>query len=157
MNIYDFTVKDLQANDVELSKFAGQVLLIVNTASAWGLVKQLGELQKLYEQYHNDGLEILGFPSNQFSNQEPLDNSEIATHYLEKYGVTFPLFAKVDVNGDTADPLYKYLRTQKKGLLGDSIKWNYTKFLIDRSGAVIKRFAPTDSPAKIAKHIQKLL
>lgn len=120
-------------------------------------MKQLGELQKLYEQYHNDGLEILGFPSNQFSNQEPLDNSEIATHYLEKYGVTFPLFAKVDVNGDTADPLYKYLRTQKKGLLGDSIKWNYTKFLIDRSGAVIKRFAPTDSPAKIAKHIQKLL
>ena len=121
------------------------------------MVKQLGELQKIYDMLADEEFEILGFPSNQFSNQEPLENDEIQAHYFDKYGVTFPLFAKIDVNGETAHPLYKFLTTEKKGFLGGLIKWNYTKFLIDKKGNVVDRFAPTTEPDKFLGRIKELL
>lgn len=158
MSVHDFTVKNIRGEEVSLSQYAGKLMLIVNTASKCGFTPQYTGLQKLYEQYGNDGLAVLGFPCNQFNHQEPGTEEEIASFCQLNHGVTFPLFAKIDVNGPDAHPLYQYLTKEAPGLLGTkAVKWNFTKFLVDGSGKVLKRFAPTDSPEEIGKHIEKLL
>ncbi|MDF2935531.1 MAG: bsaA [Paenibacillaceae bacterium] len=158
MSVHDFSVKNIRGEEVSLSQYAGKLLLIVNTASKCGLTPQYTGLQKLYEQYGPEKLMILGFPCNQFNHQEPGSEEEIASFCQLNHGVTFPLFAKIDVNGDNADPLFKYLTKEAPGLLGiKAVKWNFTKFLVDGNGKVLKRFAPTDSPEEIGKHIEKLL
>ena len=157
------TVNDFDADTIDgraraLSHYRGKVLLIVNTASQCGLTPQYAGLEALYREYRDRGLEILGFPCNQFGAQEPAGESEIATFCETQYGVSFPMFAKVDVNGDAAHPLFKWLRRQAPGLLGsEAIKWNFTKFLVDREGRVVERFAPTSAPADLAPAIEKLL
>jgi len=158
MSIYDYSVTNIKGEEVSLSDYKGQVMLIVNTASKCGFTPQYTGLQKLHEEYEGTGLAVLGFPCNQFGSQEPGNEEEITSFCQLNHGVTFPLFAKIDVNGANADPLYKYLTKEAPGLLGTkAVKWNFTKFLVDRSGKVIKRFAPTDTPEQIATHIQKLL
>ncbi|WP_289001798.1 glutathione peroxidase [uncultured Megasphaera sp.] len=181
MNVYDFTVKTNRGVEKSLSEYKGKVLLIVNTASKCGFTPQFEELQKLYEQYKDKGLEILGFPCNQFAEQDPGTADEIQDFCRVNYGVTFQIFEKGDVRGETAQPLFKYLTEQKgfKGfdmnhpiapvlvealkanfpefLEGDGIKWNFTKFLIDRQGNVVERFEPTTVPSAIAGDIEKLL
>ena len=157
-SIYDFTVSDIHGKPVKLDRYRNKVMLVVNTASQCGFTPQYKGLEALYEKLHGKGLEILGFPCNQFGEQEPGDEKEIAKFCELNYGVTFPLFAKVDVNGETAAPVYKYLKAEKPGLLGsEAIKWNFTKFLIDRKGNVVKRYAPNDTPESIAKDIEKAL
>jgi glutathione peroxidase len=157
-SIYDFTVKDIHGKPVKLDRYRGKVMLIVNTASECGFTPQYKGLEALYEKLHDEGLEILGFPCNQFGGQEPGGEKEIAQFCEVNYGVTFPMFAKVDVNGDKAAPLYKYLKGEKPGLLGsEAIKWNFTKFLVDREGNVVKRYAPNDTPESIAKDVEKAL
>ncbi len=155
--IYDFTAKSLSGKDVPLGDFRGQVLLVVNTASKCGFTPQYEGLEKLYEELHPKGLTVLGFPCNQFGKQEPGSESEIGTFCQVNYGVSFPMFAKIDVNGPDAHPLYKYLKSEKKGLLGGRINWNFTKFLIDRAGHVVARYAPTTKPESLDKPIAKLL
>ena len=157
MSIYDFTVKDIEGNDVPLSNFKGKVLLIVNTASKCGFTPQYEDLEKLYEKFGKDKFEILAFPCNQFGNQEPGDNVAIKNFCEISYDITFPVFSKIDVNGKEADPLYKYLTEAKKGILGGSVKWNFTKFLVDSEGNVVDRFAPTTSPSKLEGVIEKLI
>ena len=157
MSIYDFTVKSINGEDVSLSVFKGKVLLVVNTATGCGFTPQYDGLEDLYEKYHDRGFEILDFPCNQFANQAPGTESEIASFCSMKFGVTFPQFAKIKVNGDSEEPLYTWLKSQKGGVLGSKIKWNFTKFLIDREGNVIERFAPTVTPEKIDSEIEKLL
>ncbi|MBR4452367.1 MAG: glutathione peroxidase [Clostridia bacterium] len=157
MSIYDFTVKSINGEDVSLSVFKGKVLLVVNTATGCGFTPQYDGLEDLYEKYHDRGFEILDFPCNQFANQAPGTESEIASFCSMKFGVTFPQFAKIKVNGDGEEPLYTWLKSQKGGVLGSKIKWNFTKFLIDREGNVIERFAPTVTPEKIDSEIEKLL
>ncbi|MDF2924473.1 MAG: glutathione peroxidase [Paenibacillaceae bacterium] len=158
MSLYNYTAPSIRNEQVSLEQYAGKVLLIVNTASKCGFTPQYDGLQKLYEKHRDQGLEILGFPCNQFSHQEPGDEGEIASFCKINYGVTFPLFAKIDVNGANAHPLYQYLTKEAPGLLGSkAVKWNFTKFLVDRDGKVIKRFSPTDTPEKIEEHILKLL
>lgn len=155
--VYDFTVK--RANDLEqsLKEYEGKVLLIVNTASKCGLTPQFKGLQQLYEKYSERGFEILGFPCGQFNNQE-FDQIEETTAFCQRnYGVTFPIFAKIDVNGENAHPLFKYLKSEKGGVLSNEIKWNFTKFLVNRDGKVIARYAPTTAPSKIEKDIEKEL
>jgi len=155
--VYDFTVKLPNGTKKSLKDFEGKVLLIVNTASKCGFTPQFKGLQELYERYRDQGLEILGFPCDQFANQE-FENIEETTQFCQlNYGVTFPMFAKVDVNGDHADPLFQFLKVQKKGVLSKNIKWNFTKFLIDRSGQVAERYAPTTEPNKIEPDLQKIL
>lgn len=157
-SIYDFTVTDMKKRPVRLDIYKGKVLLIVNTATGCGFTPQYKGLEKLYELYKDYGLVVLGFPCNQFGNQAPGTEEEISDFCELNYGVTFPQFAKIDVNGPSADPLYKWLKEQKKGILGSkSIKWNFTKFLIDRNGKVTDRFSPTDTPEDIEPAIQKLL
>ena len=155
--IYDFTAQSLAGEDVQLSRFEGQVLLIVNTASACGFTPQYGGLQTLQQELGPRGFSVLGFPCNQFGAQEPGDARQIEKFCESKYAVTFPMFAKIDVNGAGAHPLYQYLRKEKSGLLGSSIKWNFTKFLVDRSGKVVGRYAPTASPEAIRKEIEAYL
>ena len=156
-SIYDFQVKKANGEVQSLKNYEGKTLLIVNTASKCGLTPQLEGLQKLYEQYKERGLEILGFPCDQFNNQE-YDNIEETTQFCQRnYGVSFPIFAKVDVNGDNEDPLFTFLKEQKKGVLSNKIKWNFTKFLVDSNGQVIERYAPTTEPAKIEEDLQKRL
>jgi glutathione peroxidase len=156
--IYDLTVKDIRGKSVRLDAYKGKALLIVNTASKCGFTPQYKGLEELYRKLHGRGLEILGFPCNQFGAQEPGAETEIASFCEVNYGVTFPLFAKIDVNGDDAAPLYQYLKRAKPGLLGsEAIKWNFTKFLVDRKGNVVERFAPNVEPASIAGDIEKLL
>jgi glutathione peroxidase len=156
--IYDFAVKDIHGKTVKLDAYKGKPLLIVNTASKCGFTPQYKGLEALYEKLHGKGLEILGFPCNQFGEQEPGTEAEIESFCELNYGVTFPMFAKVDVNGDAAAPLYKYLKKEKPGLLGsEAIKWNFTKFLVDRDGKVIERYAPNTEPSAIAGDIEKLL
>jgi len=157
MNIYDFNVKDALGKLISLSNYRNKVLLIVNTASKCGFTPQYKDLEELYKKFGNEKFEILAFPCNQFGNQEP-GNNEAIKHFCEiSYDITFPIFSKIDVNGKDADPLYKYLTSTKKGLLGDAIKWNFTKFLVDTSGNVIDRFAPTTAPSKLESTIEKLI
>lgn len=157
MSVYNFQVKDAKGNTIELEQYAGKVLLIVNTASKCGFTPQYAGLEELYKNYQEKGLVVLGFPCDQFAHQEPGSDAEIQSFCQMNYGVTFPVLAKIEVNGKNAHPLYKYLRTQKKELLGDSIKWNFTKFLIDKQGNVVQRFAPNFEPVGIAPEIEKLL
>ena len=157
-SIYDFSVDDIHGKPVKLDRFKDQVLLIVNTASQCGFTPQYKGLETLYEKYHGKGLAVLGFPCNQFGAQEPGTEKEIAQFCELNYGVTFPLFAKVEVNGANASPIYKYLKAEKPGLLGsEAIKWNFTKFLIDRKGHVLARYAPNDTPESMAADIEKAL
>ncbi|NHN36875.1 glutathione peroxidase [Pseudomaricurvus alcaniphilus] len=158
MGIYEMTAEALGGEKVALNEFAGKVILVVNTASKCGFTPQYKGLESLYQQYKDKGLVILGFPCNQFGGQEPGDAEEIGEFCERNFGVTFPLFAKVDVNGSNAHPLFNYLKDEAPGLLGSKkIKWNFTKFLVGRDGKVIKRFAPTDTPAAIEKTLQQLL
>jgi glutathione peroxidase len=155
--IYDFSATSLSGEDVPLRRFEGQVLLIVNTASACGFTPQYRGLEALQQHYAPRGFAVLGFPCNQFGAQEPGDARQIAQFCETNYAITFPLFAKIDVNGGREHPLYKYLKNQKSGLLGPSIKWNFTKFLVDRAGKVVGRYAPTDRPEALKKQIEALL
>jgi glutathione peroxidase len=156
-SIYDFAAKSLAGEDVSLKRFAGQVLLIVNTASACGFTPQYKGLEKLQQAYGPRGFSVLGFPCNQFGHQEPGNAAQIRQFCASNYAVSFPMFDKIDVNGDHAHPLYQYLKGEKSGLLGPSIKWNFTKFLIDRSGKVVARHAPTTTPEALTKEIEALL
>jgi glutathione peroxidase len=155
MTIYDFSVKDAGGEDIGLSKYEGKVLLVVNTATGCGFTPQYEGLQKLYEKYNDKGFEILDFPCNQFGHQAPGTNEEIGEFCSLKYSTTFPRFAKIDVNGENEIPLYAWLKSQKKGMGGKAIKWNFTKFLIGRDGRVIARYAPTKTPAVIEKDVEK--
>ena len=157
MKIYDFTMKTIDDEIKNLSEYKGKVLLVVNTASKCGFTPQYKELEALYQKIGNEKFEILGFPCNQFLGQEPGNSDEIKSFCEINYGVTFPIFEKIDVNGPNAHPLYKYLTKEKSGLFGGSIKWNFTKFLIDSEGNVVDRFAPTTSPLKIEEAIRKLI
>jgi len=157
-SIYDFDAVSIDGKPAPFASQRGKVLLIVNTASKCGFTPQYDGLEKLHEAYADRGLAVLGFPCNQFGAQEPGDEAEIANFCTLKYDVKFPMFAKVDVNGDDAHPLYKYLKGQQKGLLGtEGIKWNFTKFLVDRSGNVVDRFAPTTRPEDLRGAGEKLL
>ena len=156
--IYDFEARALNGDTVDLEDYRGKVLLIVNVASKCGFTPQYSGLEDLYNQHKDQGFEILGFPSNQFGAQEPGDAEEIATFCSTTYGVSFPMFEKIDVNGSDAHPLYKWIKGQKKGLAGTrDIKWNFTKFLVNREGEVVQRFGPQDKPEAIAKHVEKLM
>ncbi len=157
MMFYDYTVKGRAGEDVALSTYKGKVLLVVNTATGCGFTPQYEGLQKLYDTHKDKGFEILDFPCNQFANQAPGSIDEIQSFCTLNYGTTFPRFAKIDVNGKNASDLFKFLKKEKKATLGSSIKWNFTKFLIDCEGNVIKRFAPTDTPESIEKDIVALL
>jgi glutathione peroxidase len=158
MSVYDFTAKNLAGQDVSLSDFRGQVLLIVNTASKCGFTPQYAGLEELYEKLHPEGLTILGFPCNQFGAQEPGSESEIGAFCQKNYGISFPMFAKIDVNGADAHPLYQYLKKDRKGLLGtEAIKWNFTKFLIGRDGEPVARYAPQTKPEDLEAPVRKLL
>jgi glutathione peroxidase len=156
-SIYDFTAKSLAGEEVPLQRFEGQVLLIVNTASACGFTPQYKGLEALQKTFASRGFTVLGFPCNQFGRQEPGDAAQIQKFCAANYAVSFPLFDKIDVNGGNAHPLYQYLRSEKSGLLGSSIKWNFTKFLVDRSGKVVARHAPTTTPEALTKEIEALL
>ena len=157
-SIYDFEVQQINGKDVGLSQFEGQVMLVVNTASQCGFTPQLGGLESLHKAYAGKGLAILGFPCNQFGSQDPGSNGEISTFCQLNYGVSFPMMGKIDVNGPAAHPLYRWLSAEAPGLLGSkAIKWNFTKFLVGRNGRVIKRFAPLDKPASLAKDIEAAL
>jgi glutathione peroxidase len=157
MNIYDFKAIDIDGREVDFSDYKGKVLLIVNTASKCGLTPQFKELEDLYNNHKDKNFEILGFPCNQFASQDPGNSEEIKSFCLINYGVTFKMFEKIDVNGDNAHPIYKYLTSQKGGILNKAVKWNFTKFLVDSNGNVVDRFAPTTSPSKIEEDINKLL
>lgn len=177
MNLYQYNVKDVKKNNVSLNDYAGKVLLIVNTASGCGFTPQYDGLESLYKEYKDKGFEILDFPCNQFMNQAPGSDEELASFCQMKFGTTFKTFAKVNVNGDDADPLFKYLRAEapseyedekvnsfkkvindlKQTFTGDSIKWNFTKFLVDRNGKVIARFAPNFKPEDLVPFIEKTL
>jgi glutathione peroxidase len=157
MPIYDYTVTDNKGQQVSLAAFSGKVVLIVNTATACGFTPQYKGLQQLYEAYKARGFEILDFPCNQFAKQAPGTDDEIEQFCTLKYHTTFPRFAKIDVNGENEAPLYKYIKSQQKGLFTPNIKWNFTKFLADRAGVVVARFSPTDKPENIAEEIEKLL
>lgn len=157
MSIYDYTVKDQNGADVSMKQYEEKVLLIVNTATGCGFTPQYDGLQDLYEKYQPQGFEILDFPCNQFANQAPGSDEEIASFCSARYGITFPQFAKIHVNGEQEEPLYTYLKSQQGGMLGNKIKWNFTKFLVDRNGKVIERFAPTVTPEKIDEKIKELL
>jgi glutathione peroxidase len=155
--IYDFTATSLAGEDVPLKRFEGQVLLIVNTASACGFTPQYKGLEALYQELAPRGFSVLGFPCNQFGSQEPGDAAQIEQFCASNFAISFPMFAKIDVNGNDAHPLYQYLKGEKSGLLGASIKWNFTKFVVDRSGRVVARHAPTTTPEALTKEIEALL
>ncbi|MEP5938857.1 MAG: glutathione peroxidase [Erythrobacter sp.] len=156
--IADFTVTTNRGEEIDLADKKGKVLLVVNTASKCGFTPQYDGLEKVFQQFKDQDFEVLGFPCNQFGGQEPGNADEIAEFCKINFGVTFPLMEKVDVNGDDASPLFDWMKSEAKGLMGStSIKWNFTKFLIDREGNVVKRFGPQDTPAMIAKHVEKLL
>lgn len=157
MEIYDFKVLDSKGNEVSLSQYKGKVLLIVNTATGCGFTPQYEGLEKLYEEYRDKGFEILDFPCNQFGRQAPGSDSEIQEFCTLRYHTTFPRFKKINVNGKDEIPLYKWLKEQKGGIFGSAIKWNFTKFLVDREGKVVTRYSPTTPPSKIEKRISELL
>lgn len=157
-SIYEFSVKDISGEELALQAFAGQVLLIVNTASECGFTKQYSELESLYKQYKDQGLVVLGCPCNQFGGQEPGSDADIVEFCQLNFGVTFPLSQKLEVNGAQAHPLFQYLKHQAPGLLGsEKIKWNFTKFLINRQGQVVKRYATVTKPEKLSRQIETLL
>jgi len=155
--VYDFSAKSLSGEEVPLKHFEGKVLLIVNTASKCGFTPQYQGLEALYREFSPRGFSVLGFPCNQFGGQEPGDAKQIADFCEIKFDVTFPMFSKIDVNGFDAHPLYNYLKKERSGLLGPSIKWNFTKFLVDRAGRVVARHAPTTAPDGLKKEIEALL
>ena len=156
--VFDFTAQDIAGKDVDLSQYKGKVLLIVNTDSKCGFTPKYKGLQAVFEKYRERGVEVLGFPCNQFGHQEPGDEAQISEFCELNFGVDFPLFGKIDVNGDDAHPLYRHLKEEAPGLLGSkAVKWNFTKFLVNRDGQVVKRYAPTDKPESLAKDIEKLL
>ncbi|RDZ18478.1 glutathione peroxidase [Priestia megaterium] len=158
MSVYEYSAKTIKDEDVSLSNYQGDVLLIVNTASKCGFTPQYKDLQALYEQEKENGLTVLGFPCNQFGGQEPGSSNDIEQFCELNYGVSFPMFAKVDVKGEHAHPLFTYLTEQAPGLLGSKgIKWNFTKFLVNRQGEVVKRYAPQTAPKDIQKDIKELL
>jgi glutathione peroxidase len=157
-SVYDFTVDDIAGTPAKLDRYKGDVLLIVNVASQCGFTPQYAGLEALQQRFHPRGFDVLGFPCNQFGGQEPGTGSEIAQFCETSFGVTFPLFAKIDVNGEHASPLYQFLKAEKPGILGsEAIKWNFTKFLVNRDGQVVKRYAPNDTPEAIAPDIDKAL
>jgi glutathione peroxidase len=155
--VHDFTAKSLAGEDIPLKRFDGQVLLIVNTASACGFTPQYKGLEALYQSLSPRGFSVLGFPCNQFGHQEPGDAKQIEQFCSSEYAITFPMFAKIDVNGSNEHPLFAYLKSAKSGLLGPSIKWNFTKFLVDRSGRAVARYAPTAKPEGLTREIEALL
>lgn len=158
MTVYDYSARRLDGHEEPLSTYQSQVLLIVNTASQCGFTPQYAGLESLYEKFHGGGFTILGFPCNQFGAQEPGSETEIGQFCLKNYGVTFPMFAKIEVNGEHAHPLYKYLKDAKRGLMGtEAIKWNFTKFLIDRNGEPVARYAPQVKPDELEAPVRKLL
>jgi glutathione peroxidase len=156
-SLHDFKATSIDGEEVDLSTYDDKVVLVVNTASKCGFTPQYQGLQKLHETYADDGLVVLGFPCDQFGHQEPGDEDEIATFCERNYGVSFPMMAKVDVNGADAHPVYSWLTTEKGGLLGGKIKWNFTKFLVGRDGQVIDRYAPQTKPEKLTGDIEKAL
>ncbi len=158
MNVYDFKAKTIEGKEISLADFKGKTLLIVNVASKCGFTPQYEGLEKLYQSYKDKGFVILGFPCNQFGSQEPGSEADIQSFCSLTYGVDFPMFAKVDVNGSNAHPLYKYLTHDKPGILGtEAIKWNFTKFLIDKTGEPVKRYGSADKPEELAKDVEKAL
>ena len=158
MSSLDFTAQDISGSPVDLSKYKGKVLLIVNTASNCGFTPQYKGLEQVYEQFKDKGAVVLGFPCNQFGGQEPKAEAEIGAFCEKNFGVTFPLFSKVDVNGDAAHPLFQHLKKEAPGLLGtQAIKWNFTKFLVKKDGSVYKRYSPQTSPQELVADIEKLL
>ena len=157
MSIYNFTAKDIDGVETPLKNFEGEVLLIVNTASKCGFTPQFKDLETIYEKHKDQKFSVLGFPCNQFNQQDPGNEEGIKNFCELNYGVTFPMFSKIDVNGKSAHPLFVHLRKETKGLLGDSVKWNFTKFLVDRNGKVLRRYPPTTSPLAIEKDIEELL
>ncbi|MBD8529255.1 MULTISPECIES: glutathione peroxidase [unclassified Massilia] len=158
MNVFDFHATALDGAPIDLARYRGKVLLIVNTASGCGFTPQYGGLEALYRQFHERGMEVLGFPCNQFRGQEPGTEAEIGAFCDTNYGITFPLFAKIEVNGAGAHPLYRHLKSAAPGLLGTrAIKWNFTKFLVGRDGEVVKRYAPRTEPEAIVADIERLL
>lgn len=156
-SIYDFTMKDVDGNMISFSDYRDKVLLIVNTATGCGFTPQYEGLQDLYEKYKDNGLEILDFPCNQFGGQAPGTDEEIVDFCQSRYGVTFKQFSKIEVNGENEAPLYTFLKSQQGGMLGSNIKWNFTKFLVDKNGKVTDRFAPVDKPEKLESKIKELL
>lgn len=156
-NFFEYSAKDIQGGEVDMNNYKGKVTLVVNTASECGFTPQFKGLQKLYEKYKDKGLIILGFPCNQFGSQEPGDEKSIAEGCMVNYGVSFPMFSKVEVNGSDTHPIFKFLKKEKGGLLGSRIKWNFTKFLIDRNGQPVKRFSPTTKPENLEEDIKRLL
>lgn len=157
MGFYDFSMPLIHGEEKAFNDYRGSVVLVVNTATQCGLAGQFEGLEKLHQTYQDRGLCVLGFPSNQFKNQEPGSNEDVAKACKLNFGVTFPLFTKIDVNGDEEAPLYTFLKNEKKGLFGRDIKWNFTKFLIGKDGTVIKRYAPQVAPEKITTDIEKAL
>ena len=155
--VYEFSATLLDGREVSLEEFRGRVLLIVNTASRCGFTPQYAGLEEIYRKHRERGFAVLGFPCNQFGAQEPGPNAEIGAFCEKNYGVDFPMFSKVDVNGPSAHPLYRFLTKAKRGLLGSGIKWNFTKFLIDRQGYVVDRFGPSTAPPRLARKIEALL
>lgn len=156
-SLQDFSATSIDGNDIDLGTFSDQVVLVVNTASQCGFTPQYKGLQELHDQYAARGLAVLGFPCDQFGHQEPGDDEAIASFCERNFGVSFPLFSKVEVNGHGAHPVYRWLKSQKGGLLGSKIKWNFTKYLVGKDGQVIARYSPTTKPGKIAEDIEKAL
>src|SRR5690625_2598485 len=157
MSVHQFSAKLITGEDKPLADYEGNVLLIVNTATQCGFTPQLEDLEKLHQTYQDEGFSVLGFPCNQFGNQEPGTNEEVAETCSMEYGVNFPLLEKIDVNREDAHPHYQYLTSEAKGVFSGKIKWNFTKFLVDRDGKVVERFAPTTKPEKIEEHVKELL
>lgn len=157
MNFYDFEAETIKGGVLSMSDYKGKIVVIVNTASKCGLTYQYEGLENLFAKYKDKGLVILGFPCNQFGKQEPGNENDIQEFCKDNYGVNFPMFAKIDVNGDNSHPLFKFLKSKLKGLIGSSIKWNFTKFVIDKNGIPAKRFSPTTKPEKMESYLQKIL
>ncbi len=157
MSFYDFTAIAMNGKEIKMSEYEGKVVIVVNTASKCGFTPQFAQLEELYKEYKDKGLVILGFPCNQFKGQDPGTNEDILEFCQLNYGVSFQIFQKIDVNGKNTHPLYKFLKSKAKGSIGNSIKWNFSKFLLDRSGNVIKRFSPATNPVDMREDIEKYL
>lgn len=157
MEFYQFSAKSIKGDNVPMIEFKGKTVLVVNTASKCGFTPQFDGLEKLYQTYKDHGFVILGFPCNQFLNQEPGDEKSIEEGCLLNYGVTFPMFSKINVNGDNAHPIFKYLKQELRGILGSTIEWNFTKFVINSEGKPVKRFAPVTTPEELGKYIKRII